>query len=394
MVKTRSDRGRSLALALCCIAVLSVSCSSTSSEASDTTQAASDTPAAAVTVRKDAKNLTADEKQELVEAFHTLKATPSEERPGSNLYDDFVHTHLEALSCARRWENAGAAHNSPTFLPWHREWLMEFEEALRKAADNPDLSLPYWDWTDAESTDAVFSNDLLGPNGDALADYAVTEGPFAKDRWTVNVTDPIEVQQALLSSNNVVAQPAWLVRNFGALMGTTQPLPTAQDVSEALSVGTYDDAPWSAQSSAAVSFRCNLEGFRDAEPPQCVATPDNADGYFINGQRQGAPVALHNGVHLYVGGRWEGPGGALAGGTMNYHTSPNDPVFFLHHANVDRIWAAWEQDHPDSAEYLPQGEGADGWNGEDTMWPWHDRPINSLQDTQQNGYRYDSLPTP
>ena len=23
-------------------------------------------------------------------------------------------------------------------------------------------------------------------------------------------------------------------------------------------------------------------------------------------------------------------------------TSPNDPIFFLHHANIDRIWAAWQ----------------------------------------------------
>ena len=29
-------------------------------------------------------------------------------------------------------------------------------------------------------------------------------------------------------------------------------------------------------------------------------------------------------------------------GTMIVSTSPNDPVFFLHHANVDRLWAAWQ----------------------------------------------------
>lgn len=26
--------------------------------------------------------------------------------------------------------------------------------------------------------------------------------------------------------------------------------------------------------------------------------------------------------------------------------SPNDPVFFLHHANLDRIWAAWQSHDP------------------------------------------------
>ena len=42
---------------------------------------------------------------------------------------------------------------------------------------------------------------------------------------------------------------------------------------------------------------------------------------------------MHNLVHRWVGGSM-GPG-----------TSPNDPVFFLHHCNVDRIWvslAHWE----------------------------------------------------
>ena len=37
---------------------------------------------------------------------------------------------------------------------------------------------------------------------------------------------------------------------------------------------------------------------------------------------------------------------------MESSTSPNDPVFYLHHANVDRIWSAWRQRHP-NANYRP-----------------------------------------
>ncbi|MDP9345755.1 MAG: tyrosinase family protein [Actinomycetota bacterium] len=43
---------------------------------------------------------------------------------------------------------------------------------------------------------------------------------------------------------------------------------------------------------------------------------------------------VHNNVHLAVGGTM---GGAL---------SPADPLFFLHHANVDRLWAQWQRRHP------------------------------------------------
>jgi tyrosinase len=34
-------------------------------------------------------------------------------------------------------------------------------------------------------------------------------------------------------------------------------------------------------------------------------------------------------------------------------TSPNDPVFYLNHCNVDRIWAAWQAGTGDRT-YLPR----------------------------------------
>ena len=77
--------------------------------------------------------------------------------------------------------------------------------------------------------------------------------------------------------------------------------------------------------------------------------------------------------------------GAMHGGTMLYNTSPNDPVFFLHHANIDRLWAKWQERHgttfpADAAGYTPAS----------TMWPWFDRTIASLESTLDLGYRYDT----
>lgn len=34
------------------------------------------------------------------------------------------------------------------------------------------------------------------------------------------------------------------------------------------------------------------------------------------------------------------------GGTMNSASSPSDPVFWLHHANIDRLWGQWQTAHP------------------------------------------------
>jgi tyrosinase len=39
---------------------------------------------------------------------------------------------------------------------------------------------------------------------------------------------------------------------------------------------------------------------------------------------------LHNAIHIWVGG------------DMTVMTSPNDPIFFLHHCNCDRLWWQWQ----------------------------------------------------
>jgi hypothetical protein len=60
---------------------------------------------------------------------------------------------------------------------------------------------------------------------------------------------------------------------------------------------------------------------------------------------------VHNAVHLWVGG------------TMSVlSTASADPLFWMHHANVDRLWWEWYKEHPDQNPHL---EGADA-----TMDPW------------------------
>lgn len=338
-------------------------------------------------VRKNVKDMTTKEKTAFVNAIVKLKATPSKANPGLSMYDDFVKTHLDAFSCSRRWQDAGAAHNSPLFLPWHRELLLKFQQALRTVSHDKNLTLPYWDWTDPKSTAAVFAPNFMGPDGDPSTDYAVTSGPFARGKWTLNVLDPIEPQKALLGSDTVKPQTNYLSRHFGILVSKTDSLPTTADVNTALGVGQYDAPQYDAQTPANISFRCNLEGWRNAEPPDCIPSTADPAGFMNVDTAPGSPHDLHNGVHLYVGGIWAESSGAIAAGTMIYDTSPNDPVFWLHHANVDRIWSQWETQHPGQT-YSPQSGAAQGFNGTDTMWPWHDMTINSLESTKVKGYVY------
>jgi len=38
---------------------------------------------------------------------------------------------------------------------------------------------------------------------------------------------------------------------------------------------------------------------------------------------------------------------------VNGYDSPNDPVFFLLHANIDRLWCQWQELHPRQYHHLP-----------------------------------------
>ena len=85
-------------------------------------------------------------------------------------------------------------------------------------------------------------------------------------------------------------------------------------------ISNYDAKPWNRDTDPRYSFRCALEGW---------GRPDGA-------RHHGA----HNQVHLWIGGHGRSRGHQL--GTTTGAASPNDPVFWLIHANVDRLWTAWQ----------------------------------------------------
>lgn len=71
----------------------------------------------------------------------------------------------------------------------------------------------------------------------------------------------------------------------------------------------------------------------------------------------------HGGAHVFVGGD-----------VGNAAVAPRDPVFWLIHCNVDRLWAQWTKQHsgsPGWVQYAPSGGGTSGHNLNDTMWPWN-----------------------
>jgi tyrosinase len=130
-----------------------------------------------------------------------------------------------------------------------------------------------------------------------------------------------------------------------------------------------------------------LEGWRSVKRMTCD------HGLMAVDSKPNAPHDMHNRVHLWVGGVWDfKKKPAPIQGTMSLNSSPNDPVFWLHHANIDRLWSQWEQIH--GKQYQPVSGARRGQNLNDTMWPYRsvgdETRIRDLLDDQKLGYAYAS----
>jgi tyrosinase len=337
--------------------------------------AAAPAASGATLVRKDAKDLSAAERRDFVNAVLKLKRMPSPYKAfgAKNYYDLFVLWHRNVFRCPNY-----TAHMSPTFLPWHRYYLQLFELALARAAGKP-IALPYWDWPDQASTRAVFREDFMGPSGVAKQGGAVLSGPFRKGRWSFTVVDPKVVDPVGLR---------YLTRNFGTLLVKT--LPPRSDIQAALGAEHYDVPSFDDAPPPARSFRNALEGWRDEVGNEC------SHGWVepIPVQDHDKPHEMHNRVHLWVGGISKVPGiKDPVPGTITNNTSPNDPAFFLHHANVDRLWQSWIARR--GPVYAPRAGFREGQNLDDPMAPFSsfDRgatPASQL-DIAKLDYRYARL---
>jgi tyrosinase len=315
-------------------------------------------------VRKNAKEFVPAEKKVFTDAVLALKTKPSLLHPDDGTYsryDDFVETHLNAMNAMMIGHVQNWGHLSAAFGPWHRVLLAHFEAELR--AIDSSVTLPFWDWTDPDSTNAVFADDFLGSDG-RDSDGQVMDGPFAfsKGNWRVVVKDD--------DSN-----PDFLARSLGADPSATALPDKVQDQDPVMALTDYDDTPWYDDMRTAPAQRARV------------------DQLF----RFRLEYDLHNLVHRYVGG------------DMGLAASPNDPVFWLHHCNIDRLWSLWEQTAGAAVRYAPMtggpaGQSADtaliyNFAGAASPWPDGSIPGTAAQvlDSRTQlgiGYTTDTVLTP
>ena len=217
---------------------------------------------------------------------------PAQQVSTYDLFTVWHHLAMGRMTPATQTDR-NAAHSGPVFAPWHRFMLLLFELQLQRVLSDDTVALPYWDWAAdgnlppaGQAAAALWKDTGIGGTGQPVAD-----GPFTPAAFRVKIQSN--------ARGNLQSTDRGLNRTLG-LDPNAPTLPTPATQRTTLRQTRYDTSPWDRTPS---SFRNRLEGW--------------------------SPFGMHNRVHVWVGG------------DMGPATSPNDPVFYLNHCNVDRIWEAW-----------------------------------------------------
>jgi tyrosinase len=206
-------------------------------------------------------------------------------------------------------------HFTGLFLPWHRWYVHVVEESLKNKCGYTGVS-PYWNWTiDApDFYESSFWKDSnpecgLGGWGDPNADFSVPDGGFNE----LHLSYP---------------SPHILRRNFTLRPFDSRLLPAAfftDPLKEANASFSASEIEALLETSAG-----DYKGFQEA-----FETFEGA----------------HSAVHVIMGGDLGGtcPKNAPSNCTPGPTWSPNDPLFWMHHAMVDKVWYDWQRSNPVNA---------------------------------------------
>ena len=183
-------------------------------------------------------------------------------------------------------------HGSWYFLPWHRMYLGFFEQIVRAAVVHlggpATWTLPYWNYSDKASARSI--------------------PPAFRERHLPD------------GSPN----PLFVIR------GISIPRKSGINTGTPLSVQAVDTSVCLGETVFEADSTNGDPGFGG---PQTLAEHGGAD----NGALENIP---HGPVHVGVGGL--NPRGWMS----DFRTAALDPIFWLHHANIDRLWSVWNRSDP------------------------------------------------
>ena len=345
-----------------------------------------------------------DQLAELRFAFrrlYELNKWPEDRRSYNNLA--LIHQN----HCQHGWER---------FLPWHRIYLYEFEQALQDVA--PDVTIPYWDWTMPQYRPAQPDKGWIIPP--ALQAFLTTESiayleqatpPLPPEAGATLRREMVEPGKRYTSQHRFFAAVAALIgqqytigahrqRFIDALLATNAlwyPLrypaeyphgqtinqaihyhyPTAEDMEQILSLRTFRDF-------GGGSLYNDAFGFLDQNPHNTMhiwtggMNPDYHASQLDFARDLGAD--RNRGVRI-VGRRFHSRSDLYQqpeyGDMFSNLTASYDPIFWSIHTNVDRLWHEWQQMYPHS---LPSELDA-------VLTPWSYTIADTLE-MSRFGYEY------
>lgn len=254
--------------------------------------------------RKEYGSMADDEKLSYIHAVQCLMQQPSQYPAGvvpaaTSRWLDFTATHIDQTL---------DIHFSGLLLPWHRHFLYLVEQALQQDCGYPSsLGIPYWDYPLYPSLEdsPIFdgSHTSLGSNGRAT-DLCIEKGPFSNSTITFGPFTSFVTADISMPPDWQELKPQCIKRQ---LRSDTLVENNNQSNIDAL--------------LASPDITTVLRWFNGL---------DLLDGFTEKG--------IHGGGHYAVGGN---------GGTVSdFFASPQDPAFFLHHSQLDRLWAEWQDRHP------------------------------------------------
>ncbi|KAH6648129.1 monooxygenase [Truncatella angustata] len=256
-----------------------------------------DTACINASVRKEWRELDDAEKAEYLRAAVCVRGLPKAKYADieavTTRMDDLVYTHFTLNT---------DIHFVANFLPWHR-WFVQLHEDLLRTECGFTGVQPYWDWSidaDAENTpNSPIFDSVTGFGGDGKHtgsdvpgfQRCVVDGPFANTNLTLAMGWP--------NMNDHGDRLHCFTREFNGGLGNDE---NGEPIIGDMQAGAYNSKVMN-----------TIYGF---------------DTYAqMSSMLEGLP---HAQIH------------SIIFGDMGPATSPNEPLFFLHHANVDRAWAKWQ----------------------------------------------------
>ncbi|KAF4619307.1 hypothetical protein D9613_004840 [Agrocybe pediades] len=250
-------------------------------------------------VRREWRTLEDYEKHHYLKAVQCLQSLPAHNpaiKAARTRFDEFQAHHITI---------ADEVHNVGQFLPFHRQFVKSYELALRNECGYRGAQ-PYWDWTLDTHTPEAY---LHSPIWDAITGFG-GNGLAGTYQLPPGALDP------------------HLPANINPYLGCVQDGPFTNHT---LSLGPRH----------LITDHCLTRGFDASSAVKYITTAARQNAFIqptfelfrieLEGGSQTRDRRMHDGGHISVGGEMS-----------DFYSSPGDPIFYLHHANLDHIWWKWQ----------------------------------------------------